>query len=91
MKKSYLLTLALLTSTSSFAKEEHREHGAHEHGHAQLSVVTEKNDMILALDTPSMNLFGFEHEPRNDEQKATVIKAVKSLEDFSSLVILDSG
>lgn len=92
MKKSTVLTLAFLTSSIAIAAEdEHREHGAHEHGHATLNVIVEKNDLLVILESPAMNVFGFEHKPENHEQTTIAELAVKDLENFSSLVTLDEN
>lgn len=92
MKKSYLLAMAILSSNVAYAeKEEHREHGAHEHGHAQLSVIVEKNELLVSIETPAMNVFGFEHKPKNEEQMHVVETAVEDLEKFGSLLTVDSG
>ena len=84
MKKNTILTFALLISSSVFASEnEHREHGAHQHGQAQLNVILEKNDLMVMLETPAMNIFGFEHEPKNEEQKKVVELAIKDIEKIT--------
>ena len=97
MKKNSLLTLTLMISssalaTSVFASEnEHREHGAHQHGQAQLNVILENNDLMVMLETPAMNVFGFEHEPKNAEQKKVVKLAVKDLENISPYIKTDKS
>jgi len=70
-------------------QNDHREHDAHEHGHAQLSVIVEKNELQIMLETPAMNVFGFEHKPENEKQHKTVESAVKDLKNFTSLLTLD--
>ena len=91
MKKSTLLILALSASSMVIAeeKDEHREHGAHEHGHASLSIISEKNELVVSLETPAMNVFGFEHKPKNEKQNEVVHEAVEDLEKFGSLLTLD--
>ena len=89
---SSILSAALLSSSIAVAKqEEHREHGAHEHGHAQLSVVVEKNQLLVSIESPAINVFGFEHQPNNHEQTTIAEKAVEDLENFSSLITLDAN
>jgi len=90
MKKSSILSLALLTSSIAFAEQdEHREHGAHQHGHATLSVIIENNDLMVMIESPAMNVFGFEHKPENKEQHKAVEEAIKDLKAFDNLVALD--
>lgn len=92
MQKAYLLTLSLLASSVALATEdEHREHGAHEHGHAQMSVIVEKNDLLISLESPAINVFGFEHKPENKMQHKKVGDAVKDLEKVQSLITLDKS
>ncbi|WP_299878117.1 DUF2796 domain-containing protein [uncultured Cocleimonas sp.] len=97
MKKNSLLTLAFMISSSAFAtsvfasENEHREHGAHQHGQAQLNVILENNDLMVMLETPAMNVFGFEHEPKNVEQKKVVELAIKDLENISPYIKTDSS
>ena len=55
-----------------------RQLDAHNHGEARLSIVMNNNQVGLSLHSPSANLIGFEHEPRNEEQHAQV-KQVKEL------------
>ncbi len=46
----------------------HREHGAHEHGHGVLEVVTEGAELVIALRIPAVNAVGFEHAPSTEQQ-----------------------
>ena len=75
-----ILTLMLNTGPVLADEHEHREHGAHEHGVAQLNIAQEGDTLQLELSSPAMNLVGFEHVPRNKQQQAAVKKAVASLQ-----------
>jgi hypothetical protein len=61
------------------------QHGAHEHGVARLTIATSESGVEIALESPSANIFGFEHKPTDDADKATVLKAVNTLKDGGSL------
>lgn len=81
-----MLRLALLTAIAvagtapALATEkEHRQHGAHEHGAAELKLVWEKNVVTIELESPAVNIVGFEHAPRTDAQKKSVQDAVATL------------
>ncbi|MEB8433532.1 DUF2796 domain-containing protein [Cocleimonas sp. KMM 6892] len=87
---SMALTVAISTSTIA-SEDEHREHGAHQHGKAQLNVIQEKSELAIMLETPAMNVFGFEHEPKNSEQKEIVEHAVKDLKKLSTLIEMDKN
>jgi len=55
---------------------EHREHGAHAHGHGMLNIVVEGSELAIELELPGVNVVGFEHEPGNDEQRQAVVEAI---------------
>lgn len=65
--------------------DEHEEHGAHEHGAAHLSIAIGDKGLELALETPSMNVFGFEHPATSDEDKKTLEDAKTKLEQADLL------
>jgi len=62
-------------SISALAHEDHRELGAHVHGHGTLNMAVEGNRISLELEVPGMDIVGFEHAPSSDDQKAAVEKA----------------
>ena len=54
--------------------------GAHEHGVAKLDAVLDGNTLELELDSPAMNLVGFEHAANSDADKAKVAAVRQQLE-----------
>lgn len=79
-------------------KHEHDHHGhdhddvsleAHEHGKAKLQLLWEKNTLKLDLDTPAMNIFGFEGEPSNAKQRKQMAEAKHELESFDHVFELE--
>lgn len=68
-----------------------REHGAHEHGAATLSVAWSGNEMEVRIDTPAFNLFGFEYEPATAEEIQQVEVAVDDLESGGLLGVNDEA
>lgn len=75
---SILLTLAAAVSlgaTNALAEDEHRELGAHVHGHGTLNIAVEGNRVAMELEAPGMDIVGFEHAASSPEQKAAVDKA----------------
>ncbi|WP_372999217.1 ZrgA family zinc uptake protein [Marinobacter sp.] len=46
--------------------------GAHQHGHAELQLAVDGNQIDLIFTSPAYNLLGFEHRARTEEQKARV-------------------
>lgn len=78
--------LSLLYSPLSQAgKAQHRQHGSHVHGSAQLNVAVEGQHLYLELASPAANIVGFEHKPHNDTQRQTLRKALKTLNQVALL------
>ena len=70
-----------------------RSADSHVHGGATLSVVSEKNLVMVELETPLYNVLGFEYEPRSAAEKETVSKAQDLLSRPEDLITFnaDSG
>ena len=79
------LPFALLPLAVAHAHEDHdHEHGslgAHEHGVGRLNAVLDGQALELELDSPAMNLVGFEHVATSAADKAKVAAARKQLEN----------
>ncbi|MCK3853924.1 DUF2796 domain-containing protein [Pseudomonas sp. W2Jun17] len=79
------LPFALLPLAVAHAHEEHdHEHGslgAHEHGVGRLNAVLDGKALELELDSPAMNLVGFEHVATSAADKAKVADVRKQLEN----------
>ncbi|WP_409321588.1 DUF2796 domain-containing protein [Pseudomonas monteilii] len=80
------LPFALLPLAVAHAHDDHdHDHahgtlGAHEHGVAKLNAVLDGNTLELELDSPAMNLVGFEHAASSDADKAKVAAVRQQLE-----------
>jgi hypothetical protein len=59
----------------------HRQHGTHEHGVASLNLAIEGPVIELELDSPAMNLVGFEHAPKSDAERETLDQTLDLLAD----------
>ncbi|WP_411382167.1 DUF2796 domain-containing protein [Pseudomonas sp. MPB26] len=87
------LPFALLPLAIAHAADEHdhdhdHEHGslgAHEHGVGRLNAVLDGQALELELDSPAMNLVGFEHVATSAADKAKVATARKQLENPAAL------
>jgi hypothetical protein len=91
MKTLILCILAWLPAAMALAEEaEHREHGPHEHGVAELNVALDGDVLWLELSSPAMNIVGFEHAPSSPEQKAAVDTATETLKDGARLFVTSS-
>ncbi|AYC31417.1 DUF2796 domain-containing protein [Pseudomonas cavernae] len=79
------LPFALLPLAAAHADhhEDHEAHGslgAHEHGVATLNVALDAQALEIALESPAMNLLGFEHAASSAEDQARVAAARAQLE-----------
>jgi len=85
------LPFALLPLAVAHAHDDHdHDHahdtlGAHEHGVAKLNVVLDGNTLELELDSPAMNIVGFEHAASTDADKGKVAAARQLLEQPQKL------
>jgi ABC-type nickel/cobalt efflux system permease component RcnA len=83
---AWLITAS--ASLSAFAVEPPRQHGAHQHGSGELRVVIEGQQLQIQLESPAMNLVGFEHQPRNDAQKKALRDMTATLRDAGQVFAL---
>jgi hypothetical protein len=83
------LLLAQTLSTAVHAAE-HREHGPHEHGAANLNVALDGNRLAVELISPAVNIVGFEHAPESVEDRERIQQAVATLEDGARLYVFPS-
>ena len=78
------LPFAILPLAVAHAADEHdHEHGslgAHEHGVGRLNAALDGKTLALELQSPAMNLVGFEHAATSDADKAKVAAARALLE-----------
>jgi len=67
------------------APAKHEEHGAHEHGVAKLTLSAGETGLEIMLESPAVNLVGFEHMPNTDEDKQKLDDLVEKLEGGNEL------
>ncbi|WLH45683.1 DUF2796 domain-containing protein [Pseudomonas beijingensis] len=67
---------------------EHSSLGAHEHGVARLNASLDGEILELELESPAMNLVGFEHAATSDADKAKVAAVRAKLEKPAALINL---
>lgn len=78
-------------SVSGLASAFERDHDAHEHGHATLTVVQEGHDLHLSFNSPAMDIVGFEHAPSNDAERVKIANAKETLEDAKRMFVVGSA
>ena len=67
----FLALSSTLIAGSALAEIE-RQHAPHVHGVATGNLSIDNGDLRIELEIPGVNLIGFEHEPRTDEQQAAL-------------------
>ncbi|UCJ18364.1 DUF2796 domain-containing protein [Pseudomonas sp. MM211] len=70
---------------------EHGSLGKHEHGVATLNVALEGNTLEIELESPAMNIVGFEHAATSEADKKTVAAARALLEKPLALFSLPAA
>jgi len=76
----------MLCPLTSLNAQTVREHGAHEHGAASLSIALDGSRIYIDLDSPAYNVLGFEHAPSSTAQQDVLDAARLALESGSSFV-----
>jgi hypothetical protein len=82
-----IAALAVSLGARALAGDDHNGHGAHVHGIATLNVAVDGNQLLIELDSPAMNIVGFEHAPRTEEQREAVGQAKELLADAERLFL----
>ncbi len=70
---------------------EHREAGAHQHGVAEIGAALDGGKLAIEFKSPAANLVGFEHDPKNDDQRKAVENAVIVLKNGKTLFVPDAN
>lgn len=64
--------------------------GAHEHGVARLDLAVDGSILTAELEIPGLSAFGFEHEPSNDDERASIERALDGVERrFAEMLVID--
>ncbi|GAB6069322.1 DUF2796 domain-containing protein [Thiomicrorhabdus hydrogeniphila] len=83
--RTALFSSACLMSVDAFAET----HAAHEHGVAQMNLVQIESNVVLEVTSPAFNVFGFEHKPHTEQEKALVKTRLKTM-NSGGLVLFDT-
>jgi|1_EtaG_2_1085319.scaffolds.fasta_scaffold00001_350 hypothetical protein len=85
---SAILAATILTAGSTFASD---NPGAHQHGHAELQLAIDGNQIDLIFTSPAYNLLGFEHRARTEKQKALVTETTNWLGETPLVDTAEAG
>ncbi|ABC27557.1 ABC-type metal ion transport system, periplasmic component/surface adhesin [Hahella chejuensis KCTC 2396] len=77
--------MMMLAASQLTQAEEFEQHGAHVHGAATMNLALEEGKLVVELESPAMNLVGFEHAPATDEERQQVEKAAALLKKGEEL------
>ena len=83
--------LSMSLAGVAFAKDKHRELGAHEHGQGTFNIAIEGKKVSMELESPGADIVGFEHKAKTKKQRAAVSKAKKTLKKVSNVVALPAA
>lgn len=79
------------TALAADAHDHHGNHPAHVHGVGKLDVALEGNTLTLHLDSPLINLVGFEHAATTSRDKDAVQTMSNTLRDAARLFVTDAA
>ena len=90
MKLSFARALFIAACLSLWAKVGLSEDNAgsldaHVHGVSEILIAIEGKEIEIRLESPAMNLVGFEHQAKTEQDKATVNRAVATLKKHRSI------
>ena len=80
-----LCLLLLAGCAQPLLAEESRQHGAHEHGAGKLDVALDGAALHIGLDSPAVNIVGFEQAPKTPEESESLKSALARLKDGAAL------
>jgi len=77
--RAFGMSLLLVAGAALAAPHAHREHGAHEHGVAALTLAFSDRDLAVEFDSPAVNLIGFEHAATSAKDSQAVAETAEKL------------
>ena len=82
-----VLIVGLLYGQVSVSQEAHNP-AAHTHGLAAMTVVYDAGQLLIEINTPAANFLGFEHKPRNTQQRQQVNHLNNNLQNPATAIEL---
>ena len=74
-----------------FASVVHSAQDAHVHGLSHLTIALEKQTLLVEINSPLMDMVGFEGEPRTKVQKDSIERAKTKLRKIDNVLIFKGG
>ena len=88
MKTHWLMFAALFLLSASFIQAGQK---AHVHGSSNLTVALENETLVVRIDSPLMDLVGFENEPKTKIQKGLLERAKEQLQKSDEVLVFKGG
>ena len=88
------LPFALMPLSLAMAGDHDHDHDSldkHEHGASSINIALEGNKLEIELESPAMNIVGFEHAAKSAQDKATLASARAQLENPLTLFALPAA
>jgi hypothetical protein len=90
--KQLIAILCCLMPLVAYSEDgHHHEVDAHVHGVATLNWVLEGAELHIALQSPMMDLLGFEHKPESDDEKRLLAEMIAKLKNTTKVIDLIGG
>ncbi len=86
-----IVSAALALPVLAFASDHQHSLEAHVHGMAMLNVALEDQQLELQLESPAMNIVGFEYQAKSTADKQTVEAAQSRLNNAAALFALSTA
>lgn len=81
------LSISAALSTAAFAQD-FRQHDAHQHGHVELNIAQDGQDLLMEVTAPGADVVGFEHAPQTEQETQTLNHALATLKQANRLFTL---
>ncbi|GLO62069.1 hypothetical protein MACH09_25770 [Vibrio sp. MACH09] len=93
MHHSFKLSLisCLILSAPVMAEESFRQHDAHLHGHVELNIAQDGNELLVEITAPGSDIVGFEHAPENEAQHQQIENAEAQLAKATEVLMLPAS
>ena len=91
-----MFSVALQAGAESAHHDHDHDHGvpqqdAHLHGYVELTVALEDSNLEIHLESPAINIIGFEHKATSKQQVQTIERARQTLETSAELFSFEGG
>lgn len=89
--KRLIPALMISMVNAAWGSEQQRSHDAHVHGHAKMTIAALGDGLEIELQSPAMNIVGFEHQANSDQDRQAVEAAREFLAKADGWIALDES